>query len=385
MDRKGIQKINYIFWTSAVVLTVIIFFFFGAICDKQIREKQMQELAVIYPEIESELQDNFKFYQAHAFRLELAVMAAVIFLTILMACSLIIMKNREIKKVTAEYDKAYDLIYEQLLRFQMGNFELLPSMKVCKNSGKLENVIDKLRSLAYYFSDLKSHLIEEENKTKSLITDISHQLKTPLASIRMFHEMAKSAELSEEEQKEYMEIESQEIKRMETLLDELIKLSRLECKMIQLNPKKNSLKQTISEAVSQIFMKANEKNIEIYVDMEKDMEISHDRKWTAEALANILENAVKYSEPKTAINVRVSYMPTSILLEIEDEGIGIQEEEVNDIFKRFFRGSKAKEMAKEGAGVGLYLARNIIEQQGGTIVARRKPGCGSIFRITFPL
>jgi len=258
-------------------------------------------------------------------------------------------------------------------------------MKVCKNSGKLENVIDKLRSLAYYFSDLKSHLIEEENKTKSLITDISHQLKTPLASIRMFHEMAKSAELSEEEQKEYMEIESQEIKRMETLLDELIKLSRLECKMIQLNPKKNSLKQTISEAVSQIFMKANEKNIEIYVDMEKDMEISHDRKWTAEALANILENAVKYSEPKTAINVRVSYMPTSILLEIEDEGIGIQEEEVNDIFKRFFRGSKAKEMAKEGAGVGLYLARNIIEQQGGTIVARRKPGCGSIFRITFPL
>lgn len=385
MDRKGVQKIKYIFWISAVVLIVIIFFFFGAICDKKAREKQMQELAVIYPEIESELQDNFSFYQAYAFRLELAVMAATVFLIVLLACSLIIIKEREIKKSTAEYDKEYDLIYEQLLRFQMGNFELLPSMKVSKASGKLENIIDKLRSLSYYFSDLKLHLIEEENKTKSLITDISHQLKTPLASIRMFHEMAKSAELSEEEQKEYMEIVSQEIKSMEILLDELIKLSRLESNMIQINPKKNSIKQTISEAVSQIFMKAHEKNIEICVDMEKDIDIPHDRKWTVEAMANILENAVKYSEPKTAINVRVSYMPTSVLIEIEDEGIGIQEEELNNIFKRFFRGSKAKEMAKEGAGVGLYLARNIIEQQGGTIVAKRKSGCGSIFKITLPL
>lgn len=103
-----------------------------------------------------------------------------------------------------------------------------------------------------------------------------------------------------------------------------------------------------------------------------------------EALVNILENAVKYSEPGTSISIRASFLPNSVLLEIEDEGIGIQEEEVHKIFKRFYRGSRAKELVKEGAGVGLYLARNIIEQQGGTIIAKRKPERGTIFKIVLP-
>jgi len=101
-------------------------------------------------------------------------------------------------------------------------------------------------------------------------------------------------------------------------------------------------------------------------------------------LANILENAVKYSEPTTAVNVRTSHLPSSVLIEIEDEGIGIREDELHHIFKRFYRGSNAKKLAQEGAGVGLYLARNIMEQQGGTIFAKRNPGRGTIFRITLP-
>jgi len=201
----------------------------------------------------------------------------------------------------------------------------------------------------------------------------------------MCHELAKSSELSEEEQKDFLMTETQEIRKMEVLLDELVKLSRLENNMIQIKKEKNSLKQTLSEAVSQVFMKAHEKNIEICVDMEGDVEISHDRKWTVEAIVNVLENAVKYSEPMTAINIRVSYLPSSVLLEVEDEGIGILEEELHEIFKRFYRGSKAKKMVKEGAGVGLYLARSIIEQQGGTIVAKRKSEGGSVFKIMLPL
>ena len=132
-------------------------------------------------------------------------------------------------------------------------------------------------------------------------------------------------------------------------------------------------------------MKAYEKQIEISVEMENDIEVVHDRKWTVEALTNILENAVKYSGTGTSITIRVQPLLKNILVEVEDEGIGIPEEELHKIFLRFYRGTQAKEKVKDGAGVGLYLARSIIEQQGGTILAKRKPEKGSIFNIILPL
>ncbi len=385
MDRKSKQKIRYILWASMAVVMVVVFFFYSISYEGKIREEQMQELVVIYPEIEGELQDNFSYYQEQVVRLEWIVMVSVAFLILFLGSILVLIEKQEKRNTIAEVDNEIDLIYEQLVRFQKGNFEIIPSFEDRSVTDKLKSVHEKLRELGYYFSDLKVCFIEEENSTKTLITDISHQLKTPLASIRICHELAKSSELSDDERKDFLATEAQEIGKMEVLLDELVKLSCLENNMIQIKPEKNSLKQTISEAVSQIFIKAHAKNVEICVDMEEDAEIFHDRKWTVEAFANILENAVKYSEPMTTINIRVSHLPSNVLLEIEDEGIGIQEEELHKIFKRFYRGSKAKKMVEEGAGVGLYLARNIIEQQGGTIIAKRKSGHGTIFKIMLPL
>ena len=119
--------------------------------------------------------------------------------------------------------------------------------------------------------------------------------------------------------------------------------------------------------------------------MEQDVEILHDHKWTVEALVNTLDNVIKYSPQKTTVNIHVSCLVNHILIQVEDEGIGIPEGELHEIFKRFYRGSNTKNTVKEGAGVGLYLARNIIERQGGSIVAKRKNGKGSIFQIMLPL
>lgn len=385
MDRKSKQKIGYIFWVLVAVVMVMILFL-GSMNQKgKVREQQIQELVVIYPEIETELQENFSYYQKQILSSELIFMAAVIFVVIILGSGLVRYEKRKQRNYMEKVDDKIDLIYEQLSRFHKGNFEIIPSPEEISTTDKWGSLYEKLCELGYYFSELKVRLAKEENSTKALITDISHQLKTPLASIRMCHELAKSPELSEEEQKDFLAKEAQEILKMEELLDELMKLSRLESNMIQIKPEKSSLKQTISEAVSQIFMKAYTKNIEIVVDMEEDAEIFHDKKWTGEAFANILENAVKYSEEKTSINIRTSYLPNSVLIEIEDEGMGIREEELHEIFKRFYRGQEAKEQVKEGAGVGLYLARNIIEQQGGTILAKRKPKNGTIFKIMFPI
>lgn len=379
------QKIRYVLWTFAALAMMSLLFVCGMNYAENIRQKQLKELLVIYPELQLELQDNFSYYQGQITRFEWMIAVAVIILMFLFGVILLQLKRQEQKRTLAAYNDEMDLIYEQLIRFQKGDFESVLPAEDTVVADRWKGVHEKLREMGYYFSDLKERLAEEENSTKTLITDISHQLKTPLASVRMCHELAQSPDLSEEERSGFLETETQEIAKMESLLDELVKLSRLENNMIQITPERNSLIQTIREAVGQTYMKAYAKNIEICADMEEDVEIFHDRKWTVEALANILENAVKYSTSMTKIYIRMSRLPNNVLIEMEDEGIGIPEEELHEIFHRFYRGSNAKEMAKEGAGVGLYLARSIIEQQGGTILAKRKPGCGTIFKIMLPI
>ena len=347
-------------------------------------EEQKEELSVIYPELAESLSENLSYYAGKTNQMDFLFMVMILLLAvILLAGTFFIFKAANKQKLTeTEYEMEY--LYEQLLSFQSENTDVLP-LPEGSHSQKLMDVHDKLRDLGYSISSLKECLIQEENSTKALITDISHQLKTPLASIKMSHELSLSSDFTEEERQSFMEAETREILKMEVLLEELVKLSRLENSMIQIKPELCSLKKTISEAVSQIFIKANAKDIEICVDMEQDVEIPHDHKWIVEALANILENAVKYSPSGTSVNIYVSNLVNHVLIQVEDEGIGIPEGELHEIFKRFYRGSNTKDLVKEGAGVGLYLARSIIERQGGSITAKRKNGRGSIFQIMLPL
>lgn len=352
--------------------------------EKKIYEDQGKELSAIYPELAEELRENSSYYAAKNIQIDFWIMLAVVLLAVIVLAGIYLLLTSANKQKLTEAENDLNFVYEQLLSFQNENMDILPLPEE-SSSQKFGEVYDKLRELGYYFSDLKERLAQEENSTKALITDISHQLKTPLASIKMSHELSLSSDLSEEERKSFLETETQEILKMEVLLDELVKLSRLENSMIQITCEKCSIKKTISEAVSQIYIKANAKDIEICVDMKKDVETPHDHKWTVEALANILENAVKYSASGTTVNIYVSCLVNHVLIQVEDEGIGIPEGEGHEIFKRFYWGSNAKDLVKEGAGVGLYLARSIIEQQGGTIVAKRKNGSGTIFQITLPL
>lgn len=277
-------------------------------------------------------------------------------------------------------------VYECLGQFREGKFEGIPESESDTEDWPEEwmKIWESLRELGVYFEGLKERLKEEENSTKALITDISHQLKTPLASLRMCHELAVGEQQTEEERKEFREQEKREIEKLESLLKELVNLSRLETHMIQLKPGTGSIKKTITAAVSQIYMKAKEKDIRIQADIAEDQEICHDARWTEEALVNVFDNAVKYSGEHTVVTVRVKPLVTYVMIEIEDEGIGIGKDELQKIYQRFYRGKDASKMSEEGAGVGLYLTRMILERQGGSISAKQKRGNGTVFRITLP-
>ena len=289
-------------------------------------------------------------------------------------------------------------LYEQLECFQAGNFMPVQDVSVFEEiysgrelqgfssySEQWLKLWESLRELGRYFSDLEERFEAEEESTKALITNISHQLKTPLASLRMSYELVLNEKLTKEEKEEFLAQERLEIEKLEMLLEELVNLSRLESHMITILPEPSSLKETVLSAVNQIYRKAKAKDIELSLDMEGDLMVLHDRKWTTEALVNILDNAVKYSPLHKKIEIRVQKLVSQVAVDIVDEGIGIPKEELHNIYQRFYRGSLAVKTEKDGAGVGLYLARTIIEKQDGSILAKNRQQHGTVFKVLLPL
>lgn len=246
-------------------------------------------------------------------------------------------------------------------------------------------------SLGQRFGVLMERMKTEKEGVKSLVTDIFHQLKTPLASMKMELELTEEALAAgtEGSQGQWQPAEAEqfvrriqwEVKRLESLTAGLSNISRMEAEMVQLHPERCDLKETLIEAVNAVYMKAFGKQIEIELQEISEKQLFHDRKWTREAFVNLLDNAVKYSGKGTTIRIRVEELQNSVVTEIEDEGIGVPKGEYPKVFKRFYRGGSGEVQSQDGAGVGLYLVRKIVEMQGGSVMIRPAPGGGSIFRV----
>ena len=249
----------------------------------------------------------------------------------------------------------------------------------------LRKIQEKLRELQDKYQRTEEKLSGENQKTKSLITDISHQLKTPMASLKMSCELANSPSLDQKEKEEFQKAGLIQARKMENLLDSLIRLSRLEAGMIQIRPEIYSLRETLNQAVSAVYLKAGKKKIQIVAEEFQDMEIPHDRTWTAEAFTNILDNSIKYSPENSRIQIRIARLVSYVMIEFQDQGPGIPSEEKHKIFQRFYRGRDHRIQEQEGSGVGLYLARTILEAEKGTICTKKPSRGGSIFCVTLPL
>lgn len=221
--------------------------------------------------------------------------------------------------------------------------------------------------------------VGEKDQVMELISDLAHQLKTPLANIVMNMELLQAPDLEEEHRREFLEHTKSQADKMQWLMADLLKASRLENGMIRFDAEYTGIKETIAMAVSFVFAQASSKKVELIVEEFQDINLYHNPKWTAEAMSNILENAVKYSPEGSSIKISLTRLELYTKITASDEGIGVPQSEFPHIFKRFYRG-KAVER-QEGSGLGLYLAQLILQCEKGYITVSSKVGKGSSFSL----
>lgn len=240
-------------------------------------------------------------------------------------------------------------------------------------TSKIEAKLKKLES-----SLIQKNLLikEEKDNVNSLIGDISHQIKTPLANIKIYNEMLISLEKNEENL-EYLNLMQGQVEKIEWLISSLFKTSRIENGVIKIQKEKCKLQDILIDIVQQSYLRIEEKDIILNID-NSEIDLNIDKKWTTEAIYNVFDNAIKYSQNEGTISIKCYVEQLFIKINIEDNGRGISEFELNNIFKRFYRG---KNQTADGAGIGLYLSRQIIEMQGGFITVKSKEHKGSIFSI----
>lgn len=219
----------------------------------------------------------------------------------------------------------------------------------------------------------------EKEKIKTLIADISHQTKTPIANLLLYSELLREEDLPDNVRGNAEALYNQ-AEKLRFLIDSLVKLSRLENGILSLSPEKESIQSLLLKICDQYLPKATAKGLSLHIQ-DTDSYAVFDAKWTAEALGNILDNAVKYTETG-GVTISVTEYEIFARIDIADTGIGIPQEEFPKIFTRFYRSENVKN--SDGVGIGLFLARKIINEENGYIKVTSHPRQGSCFSVFLP-
>ena len=241
---------------------------------------------------------------------------------------------------------------------------------------ELSKIKSKLIKFLYASQVKEAKINIEKSKTKDLIADISHQTKTPITNLSLYISL-----LEDDPKDEYLEIIKYELNKLEFLIQNLVKSSRLESDIISLQKHQANLKDIVEDVLREFKVILDEKCIRINLK-DQDLIFDLDERWLKEAIHNLVDNAIKYSPNGSTINISIYKSYLNYNLDIENECKDISEEALPKIFERFYRGKNS--VSKDGLGLGLYIAREIIEKHGGNIKASLNENRIK-FSVDFPL
>lgn len=272
---------------------------------------------------------------------------------------------KKIRRISNASEKVIEKDFSvKLVEGKEGEFNIL-AHQFNQMSNIIENSIDNLK--------------KEKEFLKDIISDISHQLKTPLSSLMIFNELFIEGGMEEEEKINFYYESRSQLQRMEWLIKNLLKIAKIEAKAIEFEKNYNPLNFTVKKALEPLKIKWQEKNQKVIVNIEKNITFKHDVNWTSEAITNIVKNCIEHTKELGEISIRAYENPICISLTIKDNGSGISKEDLPHIFERFYKGKRNS----NSVGIGLALSKSIIESQGGSITAKSVEGEGSEFIITF--
>lgn len=247
--------------------------------------------------------------------------------------------------------------------------------------GDLSKLAISFNSMRKIIRNNLNELQKEKQFLADLLSDISHQLKTPLSSMIIYNDIMLEKEISLEQRKTLLQSNQNQLNRMTCLIQNMLKLAKLDAKAIRFDKQDLSLNDTIQESIDTLESRSVQNNLKVNFAEAEEIYFEHDSLWLEEALINIIKNAIEHSKENGTINIYLTENPIYIKIEIEDTGVGISEDDLPNIFKRFY---KAKNCTKsDSIGIGLALAKSIIEAHNGVIEAKSTLGIGTKFTITF--
>lgn len=237
-------------------------------------------------------------------------------------------------------------------------------------ASKINHQLLRIQSL---FTGQRNRAQQERKELQELISEIAHQMRTPLTNLKNYLDLLEEELDADNSVKLYLNALRSSEEKLSFLTEHFIRISRLEHGIIQIRKEKMDYLQTLRNALGQVLNQTEQKRIDFHFDLLKEATAPHDAGWLGEAVYNLLDNAVKYSTSGGTIEVSLKEEHLFLTLRIRDYGIGIEPDEENRIFQRFYRGRRVT--TQEGFGIGLYLAREIASQHGGILTVKRKePG-----------
>lgn len=239
----------------------------------------------------------------------------------------------------------------------------------------LEAEMYKLLQVQY---ELGERLEEQGTALADAMADISHQLKTPLTSVSVLTELLASKNLPEEKREEFLAHIGGETRRMEWLIRTLLQMAQLDAGVIVMHSERLAMRDLLGEVAERLAVSLDLANVSLRTEVEDGLTILCDRRWTQEALVNVIKNAIEHTPPGGVVTVRAGEDALAAWIEVEDEGKGIEPKDIPRLFDRFYR---AKDAAPQSFGIGLALAKQVLERQEATISVHNAPHGGAVFTV----